>query len=269
MFETTRAILAISWKNALAWRFSMVLSLLTGPMIIFVNYTIWTAIYKTTGKMLLGGYTLEQMITYTVISFTLGYLIWDDIDETLHEDILTGRLTSTLLKPMSYMYFHFLQKIGHRFLAMLIEYVPVIIITGFLLGFDVYTSHRIGYYLAAIPIAFVIRYFIQALLGIMAFWLVKPKGIKWVYRMASGFLAGIGFSLTLYPPVFQKIFFLLPFQFLAYVPTQLFMGTYKLGNVTLSPPAVLAYGVLHAIVLYILVMLAWKISIKKYCGAGT
>jgi len=269
MLEMERAVIAISWKAAITWRFSMLLSLITGPMVLFVNYSVWSSIYMATGKTLIGGYTFEQMMTYIVVSFTLFYLLWDDADESLHEDILTGALTASLLKPLSYMYFQLLHKIGHRFLALLIEYIPVMIMAGFLFGFDIYAEHHIGYFIASIPLAFITTLLINMLIGIAAFWLVKPKGVKWLYRMVGGFLSGRGLPLALFPLFLQKAFIFLPFQYIAYVPAQLFMGNYTLGEVTLAPIKVLFYGVIQVIVLYFIVALAWKISVKRYCGSGT
>ena len=45
MFKTETAIIANSFKNSIAYRFSMMLSILTGPLLFVTNYVVWHAAF--------------------------------------------------------------------------------------------------------------------------------------------------------------------------------------------------------------------------------
>jgi ABC-2 type transport system permease protein len=267
-----QANIGIYWatlKEATAYRVTMLLSLITGPLVVLVNYFVWQAIYTGSGKAVLGGFTLDQMITYIVISQITWYLIWDDTEDELKNGVKEGTFTMYLLKPLSFMRFAFVKKIGHRTWAFFLEFIPVILILGFMLSFQIYKNGNIFWYAATLLLGFVTLFLVNMLLGLLAFWFVRPNGIIWIYRMVGRFLYGGFLPLSIFPHSVQKVFFFLPFQFVNYVPAQAFIGRYELAGITLTPTGILLYGVLQVAILFLIVLVCWRISVRKYCGVGT
>lgn len=262
------AIYRTTLKNTLAYRFSMLFSLLSGPLYAIVSYTIWQAIFSATERAQIAGFTFEQMTTYVVINAVTGYLIWDNVNEHLANSIKKGNFSVFMLKPLSFIRYQFICKVAHRTMAAFIEFLPVAIILGLFVGFDVYKTQNLFFYLGAVAIAFVTRYLINLILGIFAFWVVETHGVFFIYRSTSIILNGNLLPLSFFPLVVQKIFFLLPFQFIAYVPARMFMGNYVLGGIQFTPIEVLAYGVFQIFVLSIITILFWKFSTKRFCGEG-
>ena len=269
MFQTEQIIYWTQLKNAVAYRFSMLISLLTGPIHLFASYVIFKAIYEASGQQVIAGFSFEQMVPYMVVAMGTQYLIWDNTHENLADEIRRGNLTPFLLKPVSYWWYQFVRKLGHRTLAFFIEFLPVMFICGLIFGFGIFKTSNIGWYAAAVAIAFVIRYFVQLCLGILGFWFVRAHGLLWIYRMLSYFIQGNTIPLSFYPPAVQKVFFFLPFQFIAYVPARIFLGQYELAGIMFAPWEVILYGALQVLVLFAIVVMLWNISVKKYCGAGT
>ncbi len=269
MFETERIIYWTQLKNAVAYRFDMMISLLTGPLMLLADFVIFKAIYEASGKTVIAGFTFEQMVPYLVVVTGTQYIIWDNIHDHLADEIRHGNLTPFLLRPISYWWYQFVRKLGHRTLAFFIEFLPVMFICGLLFGFGIFNTNNLLLYAAAVAIAFVIRYLVQLCLGILGFWFVRAHGLLWIYRMLSYFIQGNTIPLSFYPPVVQKVFFFLPFQFIAYVPARIFLGQYELAGITFAPWEVVLYGAVQVVVLFAIVVVLWNISIKKYCGAGT
>lgn len=267
--QSSLAIYLSEFKSAMAYRFSMMFSIISGPLFLIVNYIIWTGIFQASGKTELQGYTLEQMITYLTISLTTIYLTWDNIDDHYQEGVEDGGFIVELLKPVSSLRYQFIDKMGHRSLAFLIEYLPVMFIIGLIFGFEVFKTKNILWYGASVIIAFVISTLISMLVGMLAFWLVKPRGLMEIYNMLQFLINGSLLPLSLFPSALQKIFFFLPFQFISYVPARVFMGQYTLGGVTFLPQEILLYGLVQVLVLSAIVALLWKHSIKRFCGVGT
>lgn len=267
--QANLSIYLASLKEATAYRITMLLSLLTGPFMLLVNYFVWKAIFSGSGKAVLGGFTFDQMITYLVISSITWYVIWDDTEDELKDGVREGTFTIYLLKPLSFIRFMFIKKIGHRTWAFFLEFIPVIFILGFMFGFQIYENSHVLWYAAMLAIGFITLFLVNVLLGLLAFWFVRPNGIIWIYRMVGRFLYGGFLPLSIFPQTFQKIFFFLPFQFVSYVPAQAFIGRYTLAGITLAPAQIFLYGVLQVTLLFLIVLLCWRISIKKYCGVGT
>ncbi len=259
------SILVMSFKNSIAWRSSMMLSIITGPLIVFANYAIWGGIFAASDSSTIAGFTFEQLMMYITISALLFYLIWDDVDYTLQDSVREGTLIKYLLRPLSFFWTEFVAKIGHRLLAVILEFIPAMIVVYLVLGDAVLDGH-FGWFAAAIAIAFVISFLIRALLGMLAFYFTKPRGMIQIYAVISGLLYGSFLPLSMLPQFVQKISFFLPFQFVGFVPAQMFIGSYTLGGVALSPMQLIFYGLIHCVILLLLVIWVWNRSVKRFCG---
>ncbi len=253
-------------KETIAYRFSMMLSIVTGPLFLLINIIIWKSLYGS--NQMLGGLTFDQFVLYIALTLISGYLLWDDTTDTLKDLIVDGKLSVFLLKPITFLWMQFWKKVGDRSVAFVLEFVPVSIIFGFMLGFEVFGKIHVFYFAGSMIVAFIISYLINFLLGMLAFWFIQPQGMVWIYRSISGFLVGMILPLTFYPSFVQKVFFLLPFQFLGFVPAQLAQGYYKLAGLTLHPVIVLIYGALHVVILILVSILLWKFALRKFSGVG-
>jgi len=268
MLNKERTIIEMSFKQSFAWRFAMLLSIIVGPLVILANYVIWKGLYAAAHTDVIRGFTFEQMVVYIAISFMISYLTWNNMEVSLRDDVRNGSLATYLLRPISYLHFQFINMIGNRFLAMFLEFLPVLAIVTLLLGPAVITGNW-GYFIIGAIIASIINFLIRALMGMLAFYFVRPRGSIEVLKVLMTLLGGMVLPLSLFPAIFQKISLFLPFQFLAYAPTRLYMGNYELAGIILSPWQVLLLGLAQCAVLFIIVRLVWNVSIKKFCGVGT
>jgi ABC-2 type transport system permease protein len=268
MFYSDKVVYVTSWKSTLVYRFGMFFSVVTGPLLLFANYLIWKSIFSMSQSSIIGGYSLNEMLTHIVVAQVTFFLLWDNVHDNLSEAVRTGSLTSFLLKPIEYWRFQFWTKLGHRSMAFFIEFIPVALVTGFLVGFSVFKTNTLSYYFVVVFIASTIMFLINFLLGMISFWFVKAKGFLTLYKSIQWLLEGGILPLSLCPSFVQKIFLFLPFQFIGFVPARVFLGSYELAGVMLSPLQVILYGLVNVIVLFIIVKIAWHISVRRYCGAG-
>lgn len=268
MFETERTIIGMSLKQSFAWRTNMMLSIVTGPLFVIVNYVIWKGLYAAAGTATIRGFTFEQMVVYVAISSMTIYLIWDDMEGRLRDDVHTGSLSTYLLRPIPYLWFNFVNKVGHRLMAFFIEFLPVLGILAIMFGKVILQGNWLLFGIA-ICIGFIIHFLLRALVGILAFYFIRPRGLIETYKVLSALLYGNILALSLFPQALQRVFIFLPFQFVSYVPTRLYMGSYELAGITLSPAQILICGVLQCIILYLIVLFAWSRAVKRFCGVGT
>lgn len=206
-----------TYKEWAAYRSHMAVTLFVGPVFFLTQVFIWRAVYST--RTVLNGLTLEQMLTYYGISAIINYLTYDSADWNLQMLIRTGKFLTFMLRPVTHCYFAFCQKIGHRSLALWMEFVPIYLLFFFVFKIDLVPAQP-GWALLSICLSFILVFLTNYCIGISGFWLVKTEGIRRALLVARDLEAGTFIPLTFFPQVVQKALFFLPFQFITYVPHQ-------------------------------------------------
>jgi len=96
----------------------------------------------------------------------------------------------------------------------------------------------------------------------------KNRRLRRAFLVLRDLCAGALVPLTLFPDFIQKILFFLPFQFVAYVPTRVFIGSYELAGISLSVPCVVGMQAVAVVVMFLVYKLLWYLGIKKFTGVG-
>lgn len=255
-------------KEWLAYRASMLLTMITGPLVFLVNVIIWNAIFSASEASALGGLTLAQIITYYAVGAVTFTMIWCHTDEDLSNTIRDGQMLTNLIKPMSIWQYFWFYKIGHRSLAFVLEVIPQFFVLVLLAGIDVFKTSSIGLYLAALVIAFFLFFIIRFIIGLLSFWMIDNHGIRHLTRAFMIIASGMVIPLSFFPQIIQKILFFLPFQFLAYVPAQAFIGTYSIAGMNIHPMYIIWVGLLHCLFWASVSAVLWRLALRKFHGVG-
>ena len=230
-----KATALATYKDWAAYRSHLAVSIFVGPVTFLVQIFIWNAVYSAENRLdsTLSGLTLNQMLAYFGIATTINYLIYDSADWDLQTLIRTGNFITFMLRPVSHCYFAFCEKIGHRLLALWVEFIPVYLLFLFVFKINLIPANLV-WTLISISLGFVLMFLINYCIGITGFWLTKTEGLRRAFLVLRDLCAGALVPLTLFPDFIQKILFFLPFQFVAYVPTRVFIGSYELAGISLS-----------------------------------
>lgn len=263
--EVLKATAVATYKEWTAYRSHMAVSIFVGPVFFLTQAFIWRAVYSS--RTTLNGLTLEQMLTYYGISAVINYLTYDSADWDLQMLIRTGQFLTFMLRPLSYGYFAFSQKVGHRILAFWVELVPIYLIFFYLFKIELIPVAP-WWALLSIFLSFVLVFFTNYCIGITAFWLTKTEGIRRAFLVARDLAAGTFIPLTFFPEIMQKALFFLPFQFITYVPTRVFIGDYELVGLTMSIPEIVGLQFVATLVMYGVSKILWRFGIKRFTGVG-
>ncbi|MGE5670738.1 MAG: ABC transporter permease [Fibrobacterota bacterium] len=265
LLRMLKAVALVTYKEWAAYRSHMLLSLVVGPVFFLAQVFIWTAVYA--GRNELGGFTLEQMLLYYGVSSIIYYLIMDFADWNLQMLIRTGKFLTYVLRPMPHPFFAFSQKIGHRILGFLFEFIPVWLIFFFLFHIKLIPAGP-SWTIVSVMFSFVIMFLLNYSIGILAFWLTRTDGIRALIRLFRDLMAGVFIPLSFFPDAIQKILFFLPFQFVSYVPTRVFLGSYTLAGWNISIPLIVGIQGLALIGMLIVTATLWRLGIKRFTGVG-
>lgn len=260
-----KAVAFATYKEWAAYRSHMAVSLLVGPVFFLTQMFIWRAVYAT--KATITGLTLEQMLAYYGIVAVINYLTYDSADWNLQMLIRTGKFLTFMLRPISHCYFAFGQKISHRTLAFWLEFIPIYLMFYFFFKVRLVPAYP-GWAVLSIGLSFTLVFLTNYCIGITGFWLTKTEGLRRGFLVVRDLFAGSFLPLTLFPEIIQKILFFLPFQFVTYVPTRVFIGSYELAGIRLSIPEVVGLQVIMVLMMFMVYKFLWYLGIKRFTGVG-
>lgn len=265
VFGSLQAIGFATYKEWAAYRSHMAVSLLVGPVYFLVQYFIWHAVFE--GTETLNGFTLEQMLSYFGIAAVINYLTFDFADWNLQMLVRTGKFITFALRPMPHWLFALAQKIGHRSLGFMIEFVPIFLIFLFVFGIKLWPVMPIWAVLS-IVLSFLMNFMVNYCVGLTAFWLVRAEGVRRVFLLLKDISAGLFVPLTFFPEWTQKVLFFLPFQFITYVPTRVFIGEYELAGYSIGIPALVGIQAVATALMAVLMLLFYHAAVKRFTGVG-
>ena len=260
-----RAVAAATYKEWAAYRTHSLVSVFVGPVYFLVQISIWRAVYSGGGSV--GGMTLEGMITYYGVTALIGYLTMDFADWNLQMLIRTGKYITFALRPMHHRFFALSQKIGHRVLGFLFEFLPVLVIFTALFRVDLRPASW-PWMLLSVALAYLMNFYINYTIGLVGFWLVKTDGMRNVVRLLTDVCSGALFPLLLLPKPVQGIAFFLPFQFTTYVPGMVFTGSYTLGCFSLGIHQIVGIQALYVALFWGLSELLYRLGMRRFTAVG-
>jgi ABC-2 type transport system permease protein len=259
------AVAAVTYKEWAAYRSHMLLSIVVGPAFLLAQVFIWNAVYAERDSLL--GFTLQDMLIYYGAGSVIYYLIMDFADWNLQMLIRSGKFLTYMLRPIPHPLFAFSQKIGHRSLGFIFELIPVYFIFLFVFNIRLIPSN-LFLTIVSVSFSFVILFLINYSTGIIAFWLTRTDGIRALIRLLRDLLAGVFLPLSFFPELVQKIMFFLPFQYVTYVPTRVFLGSYELGGWNIALPHIIGIQAVMLIVMIFVTAMLWRMGTRRFTGVG-
>lgn len=264
MYKKFNSLIRIGFKDALAYRFHFYVTLMTSPLQLLIYYFLWNSIFNYSGQEVIRGFTFGGIIAYYALNMVVAFFTWSHVDEWLERAVRHGELLNDLLKPIKVIYSYFFTLLGINLLAILLEMTPFFLIAVFFFGVEIAPLFYFLTFLISIVLALILNFFISYLVGMTAFWFKRIGGIRRVRRALVVFLSGGMIPLTFFPGTFQKIFAYLPFQYIRFIPINIYLGTYPyLKTLTL-----IGVQVVWIIILYLIAELIWYKAFRKFAGAG-
>ncbi len=259
------ALTKISFKGAITYKFDFLVSLLMVPISLIIYYFLWSSIFGYSGKDVINGYTLTSLISYYVLNMIVAMVTWSNVDQWIGEDVRSGDVITYVLLPVNFFSFHYFLELGFNIVNISVELIPVFLIGLVFFGLEVSSIWHVLLFLVAIILASFMYFTISFITGLSSFWVAKISGIRRIRRIVVNFLAGSMLPLTFFPLIIQKISYFLPFQYLRYVPINIFLGKYSL----LESFGLILIQLIWIFILFYLARIVWNKAFKKFAGAGT
>ncbi len=251
-------LLQVYYAYMVEYRAELLLWVLSGSLPIILM-GIWTEAAKS-GHFQLSAIAFARyfLAVFLIRQLTVVWVVWE-----FEKEVVEGRLSSRLLQPLHPIWHHVAQHLAERLARLPFSFA--LIAFFFVLypqAFWVPTIAQFGLGLLTILLAFTLRFLIQYMFALMAFWTERASSLEQIWFLFFLFLSGYLAPLETFPPSLRDFVMLTPFPYVIYFPAAVF-----LGMPVAIPEGILVMGVWTAI-FWGITQVLWQKGLKQYSGMG-
>jgi len=220
-------ILRISLVERMVYRADFLVSTVFRFLPLVTTLLLWEAVYDSSGRTSLSGYTRNQMIAYLLlVQISRMFSSMPGLAGGIARDIRDGSLKKYLLQPLDMIAYLLSYRAAHKMTYILTTSIPYaglfFICRGF---FDALPDPlTLLAYFVSLILAFLVGFFLETMIGMIGFWFLEVTSFLYVINTLNFFVSGHMFPLDLLPSAWVVILKALPFQYLAYFPATVFLG---------------------------------------------
>jgi len=202
------------------WRFRSILSLL-------LTYFLWSTVFI--GRLRAFSYTETSMLTYVILVYFLGDLVYSSRVADLASQIRSGEIINHLLKPYSFFGAMFTREVvdkGLNLFFSLLEIGALVLVfkPNFLVQFDLAT---LALAFVALSLGVAISFFVSFTISLIAFWSTEVWAPRFVFNVLIAVTAGSYFSLDILPKAFYQFLLFTPFPYFTYLPAKILIDGFS------------------------------------------
>ncbi|MBI3352937.1 MAG: ABC-2 family transporter protein [Nitrospirae bacterium] len=255
-------IFRINWQNSLQYRASTVIYIIGYGLYVSVLLYLWLSVYHAGNQM--GDYSVSDMITYYALQMVMNTLILSYISWDLIDQIREGFFSNFLVKPLHSLFYWFTINLSSKVLESIYITLSGVLLYFFLKDYFWFPRHLATYFYFTVSLFFALclAFLLDFCIALIAFWLIQVRVFKFMLQYLIFFFAGAILPLDLFPGWLQKFVHLLPFQYIVFVPIQIYLE---------KETGLLSHFVLEiAWLLFFYGLANWMLSrgIRKYEAVG-
>ncbi len=262
-----REVINLHFKVMFQYRWTFAMTLFVQPILLFINIALFKSIYAYNDTASIKGYGFEQMVWYYTAYYVVLSFVWNGITSDISESILSGDLAINLLRPISVFRFLLGGAIASRLVAMLVDFLPGMVIYSLILFPSFITLKSFTSFILVAILAFFLNYLFAFLLGMSAMIITNNSSISAIKDVFIAIVGGGLIPLEFMPGWLNNIFDFLPFKYIIYWPIQFFLNRVEDNHFN----TLLKVGMIQLIwivIFFIAIKILWRSLIKKFCAAG-
>lgn len=253
-------------QSAMEYRADFLLGMVSAIWPIFIQFFLWTSIYKGSGQQNLFGYTYAQMIAYTIMANIVQRLTRTGFEYDMVDDIKNGGLDKFIVRPVGYFQYRMATFIGNKlaqFAVLFIVMLGAVVFVNAVYG-GIIAPLSVLWFVLALLLAFVLNFIIFFTVGMLAFWLAEIGFFYEAVRIVFIAFSGGIFPLDVFGAKVVAVMNFLPFKYTVNFPVDVLSGRVAGPDILLGCLIQLAW----IAALSFLSIKLWNYGQKKYVAAG-
>lgn len=264
-------IFRISLEERLVYRGDFALGTLMRFLPVVTQIFLWHAIFSSLGdKAVVAGYTFNDLIAYYLLTMVArAFSSMPGLSSGISEQIRSGEIKKFLIQPIDYIDFLLLGRMAHKAAYYTVATLPFALVfwlcSGYFSGWpslEVLTAFVISLFLS-----FLLGFYMETCLGLVGFWFGEVSSLVFVYMLLNFFLSGHMFPIAMLDrlgPFWGTLVRMLPFQYLAYFPSAVFLGKLQGAELWIGVGIELGW----VVTFYVLARAMWHYGLRQYSGYG-
>lgn len=217
------------------------------------------------------GFTYLNIIAYVLLVYiSRAFSSMPGLATGIATQIRNGEIKKFLIQPVDMSACLLVQRVAHKLVYYLIAVFPFALVFFLAQGyFDQGwpTADVMLVYVLTLILGFLLGFFMETCLGLIAFWFLEITSLTFIYMLLSFILSGHMFPLDWIPsePInFRLAVECLPFKYLAYFPAAVFLGKVQGSEMYWGLFVEFAWVTFFIVMSRVL----WWRGVKRYSGFG-
>ncbi len=213
----------VGFVNILAFRLRYYTGVLTYFINVTVYYFIWKALYARDPHF--AGFSFSEIVTYVAVGWMIRSLYFNNIDQDMAQDVMEGKISMALIKPVSVQWMYIFQALGETAFRLGMLSAPVAVVIA--LVFPVQPPKSPGHaalFLVSLAGSVLLVAMLNFIVGSCAIRLKSILGLLRAKFFVQELLSGLLIPMTMFPAPARKVLAFLPFQHIGYTPVLIYLG---------------------------------------------
>ncbi|WP_081256194.1 ABC transporter permease [Streptobacillus moniliformis] len=223
-----------SLKRSLVYKWDIWISVLSGIFNILGMLFLWSVVYKNSGKSSIGGYNFNSIVLYTLMSNLTAMIINVDIARIISNEVKSGEITNSFIRPVSYITKLVGEGIGHILFNLIMLFSPIIsILIIYMNIFNIKSEITLGsilFYTVSLLFSIIINFEISILVGFCSFYVNYIWGFILLENAILTIVTGQLFPLNFYPDKVVKFLEITPFYYINFGPVSILLNKFSKYN---------------------------------------
>ncbi len=244
------------------YRANLIWWMIVGAISPIVMTLVWFTVLESRPEV--AGYDKGDFVLYYLLTTLAWYIVGGEFARPLGTAIRSGDLNKSLLQPYSVVLGKAVWEQAWKLLSLAFS-LPVAAIILYLtrdyIEFSL-TLSQMPFILLSLIGGALIFGLMQAIIGILAFWVTEIWPFAEMNYMLLQLMGGMLAPISILPPIAQQISLYLPFRYIFFEPVAIILGK------VVDPSSVILRQFIFVILLYGIYKLTWRAGLKRYEGIG-
>jgi len=174
---------------------------------IWIFVQLYEMTYRAANTTNIGGLTVAMTIWVLALtqSLQMAQSRRPNLASSIGLEVKSGQIGHSLIKPYSYMLFHFFSFLGRSLVEAFTNIFLAGMIALILVGPIDVTWEGLLMGIILLSLGFVMKFFVLFIAGILAFWIEEIEPVLWILSKAELIFGGVILPLSLFPPGLKLI----------------------------------------------------------------
>jgi ABC-2 type transport system permease protein len=208
------------------YRLDFWLRVASTPILMYGMRWLWITLY--TQRPGAFGISLQQMVTYAVLSMAIENLFYTGPQFYMSRQVRSGAIDGDLLRPLDF-HFHMLARsTGEMFFRVIVIAMPAMLLGYFLFDLQLPETLQTTFlFVVTLLLGYLVNFHLDFLLGSLGLVTLEVHTIAWVFGAMARFFSGQLVPLWLFPGVLGLLANILPYQAVVSTPLSVYAGILK------------------------------------------